>query len=184
MTPLFPRAPMSDPCAAAASTESAASGLGASRASSTADRSVRYMFEPVSPSGTGKTLRSLISCWLASSQDRADVRPARTCSPPISRSGSRSTDSSGAGLVADTVVLRVDALDVHVHRDHGQPEGLLDGVAHGTHKVVSHLADTGPGLDDHVELDHQPVGGHLDLDASVDVLPVEPLGDAVTKAAR
>ena len=52
------------------------SASGRRAASSTAERSVRYMFEPVSPSGTGKTLRSLISCWLASSQESAAVRPA------------------------------------------------------------------------------------------------------------
>src|ERR1700686_5125611 len=169
MTPLFPRAPMSDPWAAAASTESAASGVGASRASSTAERRVRYMFEPVSPSGTGKTLRSLISCWLASSHESAAVSPARTCSPPIWRSGSRSTASSGAGLVADTVALRMNALDVHVHRNHGQAQRLLDGVAHRTHQVVGHLADTGAVFDDHVKLDDEPVGGHLDLDPPMHV---------------
>src|ERR1700688_1572859 len=101
------------------------------------------MFEPVSPSGTGKTVRSLISCWLASSHESAAVSPARTCSPPIWRSGSRSTASSGAGLVADTVVLRMDALDVHVHRDHRQSERLLDRVADRAHQVVGHLADPG-----------------------------------------
>src|SRR6202051_1657701 len=158
ITPLLPRAPISEPCAAAASPESTAPGAGASPASSTAERRVRYMFDPVSPSGTGKTLRSLISCWLASSHESAAVSPARACSPPIWRSGSRSTASSGAGLVADTVDLRMNALDVHVHRDHGQAQGLLDGVAHRAHQVVRHLADTGAVFDDHVELDDEPVG--------------------------
>src|SRR3984957_15632109 len=183
MTPLFPRAPMSEPCAAAASTESAASGIGASRASSTAERSVRYMFEPVSPSGTGKTLRSLISCWFASSHESAAVRPLSTCSPPTSRSGSRSTDSSGAGLVADTVTLRVDALDVDVHRNHRQAEGLLHRVTHRAHQIVRDLADPSPVLGDDVELDDQAVRCDLDLDPAVDVLAVEAFGDAVAKAS-
>src|SRR3984957_5127706 len=183
ITPLLPRAPMSDPCAAAARTESTAEGAGASPASSTADRSVRYMFEPVSPSGTGKTLRSLISCWFASSQESAAVRPLSTCSPPTSRSGSRSTDSSGAGLVAGTVALRMNALDVDVHCDHGQAEGLFHRVTHRAHQIVRDLADAGPVLRDDVELDDEPVGGDLDLDPAMDVLPIEAFGDPVGKAA-
>src|SRR5580658_4627721 len=183
MTLLLPRAPMSEPWAAAASTESAADGTGASRASSTDERRVRYMFEPVSPSGTGKTFRSLISCWLASSQDSAAVSPARICSPAISRSGSRSTASSGAGLVADTISLRMDALDVDVHRHHRQSERSLNRVADGAHQVVGDLADSGPVLDDHVQLDHEPVRGDLNLDPAVDVLAIQALGDAVAQAA-
>ena len=57
ITPLLPRAPSSEPCAAApATTESGWSQtLWASRSAALA---VRNMFDPVSPSGTGNTLRS------------------------------------------------------------------------------------------------------------------------------
>ena len=61
ITPELPRAPIRLPSAARAAT----SEIGASCSfadSSVAARRVRYMFVPVSPSGTGKTLRSLRTC--------------------------------------------------------------------------------------------------------------------------
>ncbi len=51
MTPEFPRAPISEPCAMAAHTAGIASGAPAS--SSSTDSTVNAMLVPVSPSGTG-----------------------------------------------------------------------------------------------------------------------------------
>src|ERR1700736_1685670 len=185
ITPLLPRAPMSDPCAAAAITESIASGVGACCASSTAERSVKYMFEPVSPSGTGNTLRSLISCWFASSQASALSSPASACGPPTSRNGVRSTlKPDGAGSVALTVRLPVYALHIHVDREHGQAQGLLDVIPHRTHQVVRDLADARAVLSDDVELDDDAARLDLDLDPAVHVLAIQALCNAVAQSAR
>ena len=75
MTPEFPRAPIRLPCDASLAillTSAAFDSL----MSSTADWSVSSMFVPVSPSGTGKTLRRLTSSWFADSQLRL---PNRAC---------------------------------------------------------------------------------------------------------
>src|SRR5450631_3904465 len=125
MTPLLPRAPISDPCAAALSTDPADDGSMALVASSTAERSVKYMFDPVSPSGTGKTLRSLISSWLACRAARAPRRAASSSTPPVVSTGSWTSLRFGLALPA-TVVLEMDDLDVDVDGDHRQPEGRLD----------------------------------------------------------
>src|SRR5438309_7124519 len=167
MTPLLPRAPISEPCAAAAITDSADCGCGACCASSTADRSVRYMFDPVSPSGTGYTLRSLISCWFASSQANALRSPMSTCSPSASRSGSRRMVKSEATSDPDTILLRVDALDVDVDRQHRQTQCLLHVIAHCAHQVVGHLADARAVLGDDVQLDDDSVWQHLHLHAAM-----------------
>src|SRR5487761_140977 len=182
MTPLLPRAPMSDPWAAARITEPADVGIGAACASSTAERSVRYMLEPVSPSGTGKTLRSLTCSWLACSHARELRRPASRASPSTSRSGSR-TVSVAARSAPAIVLLEVDALDVDVHGDDVDAEGLLDLVLDSAHQVVGHLADSGPVLGDDVQLDDQPAVPDLDLDTAVDGLSIEPLSDAVAQPA-
>ncbi len=58
ITPLLPRAPISEPWAMAAHTPSRLSVAPAS--SSTTEPMVSAMLVPVSPSGTGYTLRSLM----------------------------------------------------------------------------------------------------------------------------
>ena len=77
MTPELPRAPMSDPWATALQTDAMSTAATAATASET-DRRVRVMFVPVSPSGTGYTLRRLIASWCASraSPNAAMARPS------------------------------------------------------------------------------------------------------------
>ncbi len=79
ITPEFPRAPSSAPrpkaAMAARRSEGAVSPPGAGGTASSialrADSKVRYMFVPVSPSGTGKTLRASISSRAAPRDSRA-----------------------------------------------------------------------------------------------------------------
>src|SRR5438105_5163435 len=143
------------------------------------------MFEPVSPSGTGKTLRSFTSCWLACSQDSALFRPPSTCIPPTARSGSRSTVTwTGAASRAGTVALEVDPLHVDVDGGDGEPEGLLQRVAHRAHEVVRHLADARAVLGDDVQLHHDAVLADAHLHAAAHALAVQPFGDAVAEPAR
>src|ERR1700730_17431139 len=120
------------------------------------------MFEPVSPSGTGKTLRALTCSWLAWSQARAERRPIMIWSPETSRSGSCST-FTGAGSVLATVSLEKDALDVDVDGDDVQTERLLHRVLDGAHEVVGDFADPRPVLGDDVKLDEDAALAELDL---------------------
>src|ERR1035437_3146253 len=181
MTPLLPRAPIREPWAAARITEAAEERVGAAWASSTAERMVRYMLEPVSPSGTGKTLSSLTCSWLACSHARELRSPARKAPPLISRSGARALAASA--LSAPVIALfQVDPLDVDVDGDDVQAEGLLDLVLDRAHQVVGDLADAGPVLGDDVEVDDEAALPHFDLDAAVDGLAIEPLGDPVAEA--
>ena len=64
MTPELPRAPRSRPLAVILAASSTVAGS-CFFSSSTAVEMVRLMLVPVSPSGTGNTLRSLISCFWA-----------------------------------------------------------------------------------------------------------------------
>ena len=66
MTPLLPRAPISDPWLMASHV--AASSSGADSISATTASSVRAMFVPVSPSGTGYTLSRLMPASCARMQ--------------------------------------------------------------------------------------------------------------------
>ena len=61
MTPELPRAPMSAPVVMALRTSAAEAPMGSLARLATTDSSVSDMFVPVSPSGTGKTLRRLTS---------------------------------------------------------------------------------------------------------------------------
>ena len=72
ITPEFPRAPMRDPWAMALQVV-AMSGSPASvspASSAVTDSRVSAMLVPVSPSGTGKTLSRLMTCWWARSTSR------------------------------------------------------------------------------------------------------------------
>src|ERR1035437_5159087 len=184
MTPLLPRAPIRDPCAAAASTAAADVAEVAAWASSTEERSVRYMFEPVSPSGTGNTLRSLISSWLAWSHARALRSAASTSSPPTSRSGSRRRVSLDPASARAIVGLQMDSLDVDVHGQDRDAQWFLHRVAHPAHQVVRHLADARAVSGDDVKLDEDAALADLDLHAPVGVLAIEALGDPVAQPAR
>src|ERR1035438_10757649 len=104
---------------------------------------VRYMLEPVSPSGTGKTLSSFTCpglAWTPASELRS---PARRVAPSISRSGSRelAASASSAPVIA---LFQVDPLNVDVDSDDVQAEGPLDLVLDRAHQVVGDLADAGP----------------------------------------
>ena len=79
MTPELPRAPISAPNAIAAATRSTVSS--ARSASWRALRTVASMFEPVSPSGTGKTFRALTSSTLRSRFSTAARKAARRAGP-------------------------------------------------------------------------------------------------------
>src|SRR3954468_12430882 len=85
MTPEFPRAPMSAPNAAAAATRSADTVGPSASASASAARTVAIMFEPVSPSGTGKTLSAWISPTAASSEAAAARKAPRRPAPSHAR---------------------------------------------------------------------------------------------------
>src|SRR2546421_7512133 len=153
MTPLLPRAPISDPWAAACITFAAERSSGNRWESSTADRRVRYMFDPVSPSGTGNTLRSLTASWFACSHASAERRPSAIWVPSTSSNGLRTIAAVARRSAASTLCLEMYALDVDVDCDHRKSQRLLDRVLHRAHEVVRDLADPGAVLGDDVELD-------------------------------
>ena len=67
MTPELPRAPMSAPVVMARRTSARSAPMGSAARLSTTEASVSDMLVPVSPSGTGNTLRRLISSLRSSS---------------------------------------------------------------------------------------------------------------------
>ena len=69
-----------------------------------------------------------------------------------------------------------------VDLEHVKPEMVLQAVGDRAHEVVGDLADAGPVLGDDVQLDHQTTVPDLDLDAAVDGLTIEPLGDPIAQA--
>ena len=98
ITPELPRAPMSAPKLIAAAIRSAG-WPAAPSASSRATRTVATMFEPVSPSGTGKTFRALISSTCASRLATAAAERRQQAGAVAASPGHRPGDSDGiAGL--------------------------------------------------------------------------------------
>jgi hypothetical protein len=73
----------------------------------------------------------------------------------------------------------VDALDVDVDLHHGQAKRALDRVANSIGKVVGDFRHASAVLDDDVEGDGDAVVPDLDLDAAMQVIPMEPFGEAV-----
>src|SRR5437879_3364813 len=191
ITPELPRAPIRLPCEANLAillTSAAFDSL----MSSTADCSVSNMLVPVSPSGTGNTLRRLTSSWLADSQVRL---PSRAClnRGPSTPAGLREAivephelrgcAASSRGPL-HSAPLFLDALDVHVdlhNRDVHRPLDLeLDRLL----KVVGDLGDAHPVLHDHVQVDGEPT---LDLEhvgAAIHALPAQQLRHAVPESSR
>src|SRR5579859_3175680 len=127
MTPELPRAPIRLPWAARAAillTSEAAEPL----TSSTADSRVSSMLVPVSPSGTGKTLRRLTSSWLAESQARL---PSSAC---LKRGPSTAT---GSGLPFGAIF--VYPLHEHVDLGHGHSHPAFDLESNRRLEVVGDL---------------------------------------------
>src|SRR5881227_1381949 len=116
------------------------------------------MLVPVSPSGTGKTLRASTSSRLTVSQ----------ASEPSRASLNRRPSHSVIGMVAAPVRLGisaaatpadVDPLDVDFHDR--ETEGTLDRIADGVREVIRDLRDPGAVLDDDVERNGHPILAHL-----------------------
>ena len=78
ITPELPRAPMSEPWATAPITAPRSSaGASSSSSAETAAWAVMDMFVPVSPSGTGNTLRRLSASRWSTSASRKPITTAR-----------------------------------------------------------------------------------------------------------
>src|SRR5438046_8723668 len=77
----------------------------------------------------------------------------------------------------------VDALDVDVDLDHGQPERPLDRIPDGVREVVGDFRDPCAVLDDDMERDGDDVLPDLDLEAAVPLVRVETTGKSVAKRA-
>jgi len=85
------------------------------------------MFVPVSPSGTGKTLRASTSSRLTVSQAREPSSASLNKRPShrvMGMDGAPANEGASAAATAD-----VNALDIHVDLDHRQSERSLDRVA-------------------------------------------------------
>src|SRR5262249_12347564 len=103
MTPELPRAPISAPNAAAAAIRAAVALGPAASASARAARTVATMFEPVSPSGTGKTLSALTSSTAASRPAAAARKAPRRPSPSQARRAISAPQSRDVGPAAGEV---------------------------------------------------------------------------------
>src|SRR5207244_12374378 len=133
------------------------------------------MLVPVSPSGTGKTLRRLTSSWLAASQFRLPSR-ARLKSGPSTLDG---------GLAPPSLTpFFPDALDVDIDLHHRHVDGSFHGKLHSLLEVVGDLGYSDAVLDDHIHVDRQPAFHLGHLHPSIDVLPVQQLREPVSHAAR
>src|SRR5438067_12032949 len=161
MTPEFPRAPMSAPCdARRAVRERSASST--SRMSSTADCKVRSMLVPVSPSGTGKTLRASTSSRLTVSQASEPSRASLNRRPSHSVMGMVAAPVR-LGISAAATPADVDPLDVDVDFHDRETEATLDRIADRIREVVRDLRDPCAGLDGDVERDGHPLLADSDL---------------------
>src|SRR5215471_9630748 len=142
MTPELPRAPIRLPWAATRAILPTSPAWD-SRMSSTADCSVRSMFVPVSPSGTGKTFRRLISSWCAFSHARL---PNSACF--------RSWPSTlPAPAPLDLAVIPVSPLHEDVHLGHSHSRRSLHLEPDRALQVVRDLGDPDTVLHHHVEVD-------------------------------
>ena len=92
ITPLLPRAPISEPWLIASHVGS--SSPGAASISATTASSVRAMFVPVSPSGTGYTLSRLMASWWARIVSRNVVTVSRRAATENRSSGRSSVGTA------------------------------------------------------------------------------------------
>jgi hypothetical protein len=77
----------------------------------------------------------------------------------------------------------MDPLYEYVDFAHRDTEKTLDLETDGALKVVCHLGDASPVLHDHVEVDDETAVLLADLDAAMQVLAPQKLGDAIPEAA-
>ena len=103
ITPLLPRAPISEPWLMASHV--GASSAGAPSSSATTASSVRAMLVPVSPSGTGYTLSRLMPAWWARTTSRNVVTVSRRACDvePLQRGARASASGSYAGPATGAV---------------------------------------------------------------------------------
>src|SRR5437899_3138976 len=150
MTPELPRAPSSAPWASlAAMTPAEVSWL--SLISRIAACIVADMLEPVSPSGTGKTLRALIASRCSSSHaapaSRAFLRswPSKTLIRRGRCARTARGDCSCIELLLPFAVYflirggrwtMTQSLDVNINLGNRYPKHLLNGEFHATHDVM------------------------------------------------
>src|SRR5438105_5947499 len=180
MTPELPRAPIKAPWEALR-TMTERSGSSSSRMSSTADWRVSSMLVPVSPSGTGKTLRASTSSRLSVSQASEPSNASLNSRPSHCVMG-----MDGALVIGDVsaaATTDVNALHIHIHLNHRQAEGPLDRIPDRIRKVMSDFGDTGGVLEDDVERDRHPLVAHLDFDPAVKLVAMQPLRQAIAQAA-
>src|SRR5436309_12566692 len=160
------------------------SGSSSPRMSSTADCKVNSMLVPVSPSGTGNTLSASTSSRLIVSQASEPSRASLNSRPSHSVMGMVGAPVrvlvSAAAAAATT---DVDALDVDVDLDHGQSQGALDRIPDGIRKDVCDFGHPRPVLDDDIEGDGDSVLPDLDLEAAVQLVAVQALGEPVAQPA-
>src|SRR2546429_9059986 len=177
ITPEFPRAPMSAPCdARRALRERSASST--SRMSSTAACKVRSMVVPVSPSGTGKTLRESPSSRLTVSKATEPSRASLNRRPSHSVMGMVAAPVR-LGMSAAAAPADVDTLDVDVDFHDREAEGPLDRIPHRVREIVGDLGHPRAVLDDDVERDGDPILADFHLDAPMQLVAVQPFGQAV-----
>ena len=83
MIPEFPQAPIIAPWAAACQLAAGSASSGSASTASAADSSVRYMFVPVSASGTGKTFSASMPDLVCDRASAASRHHRRTAGPSI-----------------------------------------------------------------------------------------------------
>src|SRR5215212_1808125 len=204
MTPEFPRAPISAPKAAAEATRSAETVGPSPSASASAARTVAIMFDPVSPSGTGKTLRALTSSTAASrpaaaarkaprrpapSHDlRAIRRPPSEDVRPAVGEVRRAEARPGWWLRRLAAGVDLEASDADRQRVDLASHRCADGVADGVVDLARHLGHREAVGHPQVQTDHEPPIGDRDTEAAGALLdpaeqPISPAagesGDAV-----
>jgi hypothetical protein len=83
------------------------------------------------------------------------------------------------GMSAAAAPADVDTLDVDVDLDDWKAEGSLDRITDRGREIVGDLRDPGAVLDDDEERDGDPVLADVDLDAPMEFVAVQSLGQAV-----
>ena len=203
ITPELPRAPISAPNAAAAATRSAETVGPSASASASAARTVAIMFEPVSPSGTGKTFSALTSSTLASSAAAAARKAPRRPAPSHASTGHQRPPSGSRAHQATSVPLsarsdgpsplgglRLRRLAAGVELELGDadrqvidlaPECRPDRVADREIDLARDLADRQAVGDAQVHADPERAVGDGDAQAAGPLL--DPAEDAVCPVA-
>src|SRR6185312_6473088 len=117
--------------------------------SSTADWRVSSMLVPVSPSGTGNTLRRLSSSWFAASHP---TLPSSACLNWVPSTVDRRFVARAIRRRRPLGALFPDALDVDVDLCDGNVDRPLDGELDRLLEVVRDLGDPDPVLDHDVHV--------------------------------